>query len=84
MNEPLFPSYNEISSRIEVAKRLRSDFLHFTVRSTKQKFAAQTRLSRSLEASAAMMAVVAAIFWLGILSAEAGQPGSSNELPRLP
>jgi len=88
MNEPLFPSGEEINRRIEIAKQLRSDSLHLTVRGAKHKFAAQTRLTRSLEASAAVMTIIAGILWLGILSApevtEAGQPGISKEQSRLP
>jgi hypothetical protein len=68
MNEPLFPSSEEISRRIEIAKQLRSAFIRQTFRRAKRRFAVQTRANRSAEASAAARALIAVTFWLGIYS----------------
>ena len=55
MNEPLFPSYEEMNRRLNAAKQLRIDFLHRIARNAKRKFAAQSRTVRRVEASAALL-----------------------------
>ena len=68
MNEPLFPSYEEMNRRLNAAKQLRIDFLHRIARNAKRKFAAQSRTMRRVEASAAVMAFAVGGFWLVFLS----------------
>jgi len=82
MHEPLFPPRDDINRRVEIAKQLRSDFLHLTVRGAKHKLTAQTRIIQTLGASGAVLALVAGVFWLGIATpkvTEAGQPEISKE-----
>jgi len=49
---------------------------------TKHKFSAQSRITRTVEASAAVMAIAIGSFWLAVLSTpkvtEAGQPEISS------
>jgi hypothetical protein len=78
MNEPLFPSSDEMDRRIAAAKQLRSVYLHQLAENASNRFSAQTRFSRSLEAMAAITVLAAGVFWLGVLSTpkitKAGQP----------
>jgi len=83
MHEPLFPSADEISRRIEIAKQFRSHYLRRTFRRATHNIIAQTRTTRTVEASAAVVMLIAGVFWLAILSApkvtEAGEPEISKQ-----
>jgi len=79
MNEPLFPSRDEISKRIEIAKQLRSSYLRLPLRGARHNVVAQTPISRTLAASVAAMALVAGGFWLGV--AGSGGTDSAKEKP---
>src|SRR5215203_5817887 len=59
MHEPRLLSRDELSRQVEIAKQLRSDFLHDTVRAARNKLAAHTQISRPLT-SAAVVALAAA------------------------
>jgi hypothetical protein len=80
MNTPLspHPSNEEINRLINAAKQLRNAFFRQMASNAKHWFAAQSRRSRTVEASAAVMGFAAAIFWLALPSTpkltEAGQP----------
>ena len=79
MNTPLspYPSNEEIHRQINAAKQLRSAFFRQIASDAKHRFSAQSRRSRTVEASATVMGFAAAIFWLSLPSTpeltEAGQ-----------
>ena len=88
MHEPLFPSTDELDRQIRAAKQLRSVYLRQLARNASNRFSAQTRFRRSLEVMAAVTALAAGVFWLGVLSTpkvtEAGQPEIISKQVRLP
>jgi hypothetical protein len=61
--EPLFPTFEEMDSRLRTAKHLRNEVF----RGFAEKFRKQERSTRVAEGSAALAIVAVAVFWAALL-----------------